>query len=159
MLLISGDATPVVRELWEGKTLRSFGYVDGRKRKRDLIAQMAPVQTPQGDRHMVYPGRDERVVRIVRKIVRGLCHHHQLRSPVSDDQVWADAQRFQVPAEFLAEMTSAHVEEDVLQYRYGVLEDPDLHSCWLLRFFQRTPFFCIVFRSIEARSRVESVLV
>lgn len=29
MLLISGDPNPVVRELWEGKTSRSFTQVDG----------------------------------------------------------------------------------------------------------------------------------
>jgi hypothetical protein len=117
---------------------------------------MVPVQTPQGERHMVYPGRDRRVVRIVRKAVRGLCHHHGLLSPFLDEQVWADVQLFLIPPEFLAEMSSAHVEEDVLQYRFGVIEDLELHSGWLLQFFSRTPFFCIVFRTIEARDRIES---
>jgi hypothetical protein len=146
MLLISGDRTSVVSELWEGPTQRSFTKVDGGKRARDLVAHMVPVQTPQGERHMVYPGRDERVLRIVRKVVRGLCHYHELLStPVLDEQVWADVQKFEIAPEFLTEMISAHVEEDVLQYRFGVIEDPDIHSCWLLQFFTRTPFFCIVY--------------
>jgi hypothetical protein len=105
---------------------------------------------------MVYPGRDERVMRILRKIVRGLCHHHALLSPVSDGQVWGDVQRFEVPPGILTDMTSADVEDDVFQYRFGVTDDPDIHSCWLLRFFERTSFFCIVFRSIEARARIEA---
>src|SRR4051812_33325135 len=89
IMLLSGHPTPVVRELWAGKVRRSFMYCDGGRRARDLVAQMVPVQTPQRERHMVYPGRDRRVVRIVRKVVRGLCHHHGLLPPVLDEQVWA----------------------------------------------------------------------
>jgi hypothetical protein len=152
MLLISGDRTSVVSELWEGPTRRSFTKVDGGKRARDLFVQMVPVHTPQGERHMVYPARDERVLRIVRKVVRGLCHYHKLLSPVLDEQVWADVQKFEIPPEFLTQMTSANVEEDVLQYRFGVIEDPDIHSCWLLRFFARTPFFCIVYRRPQTQA-------
>jgi hypothetical protein len=156
VLLLSGDPTPAVIELWEGRTRRSFGYADGRKRLRDLVVQLVPVTTPDGERHMIYPAKDERVLRCVRKIVRGLCHHHGLGSPVYDGQVLADIQRFEVPPQFLAEMTHAHVEEDVLQYRYGVVDEPDIHSGWLLTFFGRAPFFCIVFRSLDARARVEA---
>ena len=145
MLLISGERTPVVRELWEGPTQRSFTKVDGSKRLRDLVTQMVPVQTSQGARYMVHPGHDERVMRIVRKVVRGLCHYHNLLSPVTDEQVWADVQKFEIAPEFLIEMTSAHVEDDVLQYRFGLIEDPDIHSGWLLQFFTRTPFLCIVY--------------
>jgi len=148
---MSGDQTPVVIELWYGKNLRSLTKEDGRKRARDLSAQMVPVQTPRGERHMVFPGRDERFMRIVRKVVRGLCHHHKLLTPVSDEQVRADVQKFEIPPAFLTEMTSAHAEEDVLRYRFGVIEDPDIHSCWLLRFFTRTPFFCIVYSRPQTR--------
>jgi hypothetical protein len=156
VLLVAGDPNPAVRELWEGKTRRSFTYVDGLKRVRDLATQIEPIQTPDGERHMIYPAKDERVLRIVRKIVRGLCHHHNLLSPVLDDQVLADIQRFEVPDEFLAEMTAAHAEEDVLQYRYGIVDEPEIHSGWILNFFGRTPFFCIVFRSVEARQQLAS---
>jgi hypothetical protein len=157
VLLLSGDSTPAVRELWEGKTRRSFAHSDGRKRARDLIVQMVPIRTPEGERHMIYPARDERVLRIVRKIVRGLCHHHGLLSPVHDEQVLANIQRFEVPPQFLAEMTSAHAEEDVLQYRFGVVDEPEIHSGWLLNFYGRTQFLCIVFRSLNARVQFEAV--
>ena len=99
-------------ELWNGPIIRSFNQVDGRRRALDLFAQMVTIQTLQGERHIVYPGRDPRVLRIVRKIVRGLCKHHKLISPVFDDQVWADIQLYEVPPAFLMEMTSAHVEEE-----------------------------------------------
>lgn len=144
MLLIAGEPNPAVQELWHGKARRSSGYSDGRRRLRDLVRQMVPVHTAAGERHMVYPGRDERVMRIVRKVLRGLCHHHNVPSPVADAQVWGDVQRFDVHPAFLAEMTSAHAEADILEYRFGVIDDLDTYSSWLLRF-----------SSIEARTRVE----
>jgi hypothetical protein len=155
-MLVSGDPTPAVRELWEGKTRRSFAHADGRKRAHDLAVQIKPVQTPEGAKHMIYPAKDERVLRIVRKIVRGLCHHHRLLSPVHDGQVLADVQRFQIQADFLSAMTSAQAEEDVLQYWFGMFDEPDMHSGWLLNFFGRTAFHCIVFRSPEGRRRLEA---
>ncbi|WP_158815638.1 hypothetical protein [Methylocapsa sp. S129] len=156
VMLLAGDPTPAVRELWDGKVRRSFTQPDGRKRARDLFNQFVPVTTPDGPRHAIYPGRDERVVRIVRKIVRGLCHHHGLLSPVLDEQVQADIHRSEVPHEFLAQMTFSHAEESVLQYRFGVVDEPEIHSGWLLTFFNRTPFLCIVFRSAAARRQFEA---
>ena len=149
MLLISGPPTPVVHELWEGPTRRSFAQKDGVARVRQLFFQIVPGQPPRAEKYMIFPGRDERVMRIVRKVVRGLCHHHELLSPVSDEQVWADVQKFEISPAFLTEMASGHVDEDVLQYRYATLEDPDIHSCWLLRFFTRTPFFCVVYARLQ----------
>jgi hypothetical protein len=154
--LISGEPNPAVRELWEGKTRRSFGYVDGARRRRDLILQIVPIHTEQGERHLVYLARDPRVMRVVRKVIRGLCYNHGLLSPVLDEQVWADVQRFEVPPAFLDDMTYSHAEQDILHYRFGVIDDPDIHSSWLLTFFERTFFLGIVFRSIEARTRIET---
>jgi hypothetical protein len=156
VLLLAGEPTPAVSELWTGKTRRSFGHVDGRRRLNDLVGQLVPVETPEGARHMIYPGRDPRVVRIVRKVIRGLCHHHGLLSPVSDRQVWADVQQFLVPPEFETAMTTGHAEEDILQYRYCVLDEDELHSCWVLCFFGRTPFFGIVYRSEHARDHLKA---
>jgi hypothetical protein len=155
VMLVSGAPTAVVSELWEGKTRRSFAKSDGPKRARDLADQFQPVDAPEGERHLIYPGRDERVLRVVRKTVRGLCHHHGLLSPVADDQVHADIQLFEIPTEFEAEMTFAHADEDILSYRFSLVDEPEIHSGWLLTFYGRTPFHCIVFRSVEARRRLE----
>ena len=156
VMLVSGEPNSAVQELWDGKTRRSFTYADGRKRVSDLAAQIVPVETPAGERHLIYPANDKRVLRIVRKIVRGLCHHHNLLSPVHDRQVFADIQRFAIPPEFLAEMTHCHAEEDVLQYQFGIVDVPEIHSGWRLNFFGRTPFFCIVFASVDARDKLEA---
>jgi hypothetical protein len=150
VLLLSGEPTPAVRELWEGKTRRSFTYADGLRRARDLAVQLVPVTTAEGERHMIFPARDERVLRIVRKTVRGLCHHHGLLSAVADGQVWADIYRFEIPPAFLAEMTVGGTDRDVLEYRFGLGDEPEIHSGWLLTYYGRTPFFCIVFGSADA---------
>lgn len=102
---------------------------------------------------MVYPGRDESVMRVVRKTIRGLCHYHDLVTAVEDRQVWANVQQFRIPPAFLSDMTPAHVEEDILSYRFGVLGDDDINSFWLLTFYERTVFVGIVFRSLESRDR------
>lgn len=117
---------------------------------------MHAVQMPEGDRYMVYPGQDERVRRIARKVIRGLCHHHTLCSSVRDSQVWVDIQKYEVPPAFLATMTEAHAETDVCQYRFAVLNDDDIHSWWVVTFFERTSFLGIVFHSEDARARIEA---
>jgi hypothetical protein len=102
---------------------------------------------------MIYPAKNERVTRVVRKIVRGLCHHHDLMSSVLDAQVLVDVHRFVIPPEFMEEMTRGNTDEDVLKYQLGLIDDPDIHSGWLLTFYGRTAFLCIVFKSVEARDR------
>jgi hypothetical protein len=159
VLLVAGEPNALVRELWQGKTRRSFEQPDGRRRARDLTEHMEPIETPEGPRHLIYPARDQRVLRIVRKVVRGLCHHHGLISPVSDDQVVADIQRFEIPPAFQDEMVVAHAEADILVYRYSLVDDPHMHSGWVLNFFERTLFFCIVFRSSVARRLAEAEAV
>lgn len=144
VLLVSGKPNRPVQELWETTTRRSFQKVDGRRRLLDLYAQMIPIEAPEGTRHMVYPARDERVMRIIRKIVRGLCHHHGIMSPVHDRQVRADVLKYVVPAEFLAEMSYHHLEKDIFEYRYAVLDESGIHSAWLLTFFERRTFIATV---------------
>lgn len=155
IVLISGESNAAADDLWKGKTLRSFDHVDGTRRVRELAEQMVPVRIGGAERHMVYPARDERVCRVLRKVIRGLCHHHQSFTAVPDNLVWVDVQRYEIPPEFFDEMKSGHVEPDIFSYRYAVLDDPDIHSFWLLRFFERTPFIGMVFRSALSRARVE----
>ena len=143
MLLLAGKKSSVVGELWE-TTRRSFDKDDGRKRLNDLFIQLKPVETPDGNQYMVYPGKDERVIRIVRKVVRGLCYHHHVIWPVSDQQVWADVMKFVVPQQFLDEMAYCHREKDIIEYRYQVLNESEIHTAWLLTFFERCTFIALV---------------
>jgi len=52
ILQISGDPTPIVRELWEGTARRSFELIDGRKRARDMLDYVEEVETSRGRMHI-----------------------------------------------------------------------------------------------------------
>lgn len=156
VLLCCGDSSPIVNELWYGRTLRSFDQVDGVRRCRDVARQLVPVKVAGVNRHKVYPADDSRFMRVLRKVVRGLSHHHDVLTPVSDGQLWADVQRFPPPPEFVAGMTAGHADPDVLEYRWATLQgDEFVHSWWLLKFFGRTPFIALVFHSPEALAASE----
>ena len=150
MLLIAGDPNAAVRALWNTKTDRSFRQVDAWKRLADLQSQMKP----RGSRYIVYPGQDSKVMRIVRKIIRGLCHHHGIMSPVSDERVWADVLKYVVPPQFLKSMICEHREKDIFEYRYQVLKEAGIHSCWLLTFFERRTFIGMVSMSQDGFSEL-----
>ena len=144
VLVLAGKPNAAVNELWQHKVEPSFEKCDGTKRFSDLLAQLKRVQTSNGEKHMIYPGRDARVLRVIRKVIRGLCYHHKVMSPVPDEQVWADVMRFRVPAAFLEQMRFGYRETDIFYCRYGVLDELEIHSVWLLTFFERTQFIGFV---------------
>lgn len=144
VLMLAGEPNEAVREIWEGSVRRSFAQIDGKTRLAELVQQMVPVKVDGTDRHMVYPARDPRVMRVVRKVVRGLCHHHQVMSPVADQRVRADVMKFVIPQEFLDQMTVEHREKDIATYRYSVLNELDINSVWLISFYERTEFVGLV---------------
>jgi len=83
-------------------------------------------------------------MRVVKKIIRGLCHHHSIISAVSEKRVWADILKYHIPEEFQSEMTHEHREKDVAQYRYQVLREYGIDSAWLITFFQSVTFVGMV---------------
>ena len=144
VLALAGEPNEARRELWETTVRRSFEKIDGARRLRDLVETMHPVEINGGPRHKVYPGQDDRVVRIVKKVVRGLCHHHRVMSAVSERRVWVDVLKYRIAEEFLSQMTYEHREQDIAEYRYQVLREAGIHSAWLITFFQRVTFIGIV---------------
>ncbi|MUT27292.1 MULTISPECIES: hypothetical protein [Mesorhizobium] len=157
VVAIAGDANPAVRELWDGPIRRSFDQVDGRRRAFDVFALMQPVKHEGADRYKVYPGRDPRVLRTLRKIIRGLSHHHGLRTAVAEDQVFVDVLTVDVPEEVMMGLQAAHAEPDVLDYRFGPIDDVHgVETAWLLRFYERTMFIGLVFKDAAMRRRMEA---
>ena len=118
MMLIAGDSSSAVHELWREGARRGFQSDDGVKQARDLYSAMAPTSC---DRHMVFPGQDERVLRVVRTIIRGLCYHHIERRSVADDAVLAAVQKYNIPETLQGEMCHLHAEDDIIQYSFAVL--------------------------------------
>lgn len=104
VMLMAGDSNEAVQELWQ-KTWRSFRKVDGERRATEIRRMMVPVRVSGEDRCMIFPGRDERVLRVVRKIVRGLAYHHGLGTPISDHRVWTAVLKYPIPVGLLESVT------------------------------------------------------
>lgn len=149
VLLVAGEPNAAVQELWTTTARRSFKQSDGHRRLRDLTALMEPVQLDGKDRWMIYPARDERVLRVIKKIVRGLSHHHGVESALPETRITADVMKFRIPDEFLKEIQFQHRESDIIQYWYEIFEDGVTSSVWLLNFFKRRMFIAWVSRSEE----------
>jgi hypothetical protein len=152
MLLLSGDASVVVNEIWRTKATRSFYEIDGRKRVLDLVSKFRRARDLPG-RYKIYPGKDARVRRVLRKVVRGLCYHHGLFPFVRDRQLWVDVLREGVPAEILNLMEAGHRDPMIFRYRWGLVRREGLHSYWLLTFYENKTFQAAVFESVPARYR------
>jgi hypothetical protein len=150
VMLLAGEPNYAVNELWATTAARSFQHVDGRRRVIDLVEMMKPIQTPEGEQHMIFPAKDERVMRVIRKVIRGLCHSHKVLTAVSETRLWVDVLRYVVPQAFLDEMSIHHRDQDIFEYRYQVLNEEGIHSAWLLTFFERRKFIGIVSMSEES---------
>ncbi|CAN7636470.1 hypothetical protein LJR234_005062 [Mesorhizobium amorphae] len=157
VISIAGTANAAVVELWDGPIRRSLGLGDGPRRAADMMRIMTPA-TERPGMFRIYPGKDERILRSVRKIIRGLSFHHELRWPLDDDQVFCDVLRAPVPTAILSQMIQADAEPDIIDYRYATVTDsPGIRSGWLLRFYERTVFIGMVFESAQERRRQEAI--
>jgi len=143
IMMIAGEPNAQVRELWEGPVIRSFDKPSGPRWVADLLEQLVSVDTEDGPRHRVYPGRDQRVMLVVRKIIRGLCHKEGVATAVDDRRVGAVVMVYNIPEEFRREMTWRQLGNEFFRYGFAVLNDSEygIHSAWSLTFFERREFF------------------
>ena len=138
MMVLAGGLGGTANELWK-PVQRSFKKSDGKRRLKDIILQFKPVG---GNNYKIYPGQDERVIRVVKKVIRGLSHYHKMMTAVPESLVWVDILKFQIPKNFFDEMVCSHREKDIAEYRYQELNDyeHDIYSAWIITFFGRIPF-------------------
>ena len=151
LLTLAGEPNAAVRELWDGKVNRSLREKDGPRRLEDVWNRMKPIETSSGLRHKIYPASDERFLKVMRKIVRGL--HYERRSTVSDHLVSVDILNVHIPSEFLDAMPVYHREPDIFKYQFEVFdafEDIPMSSTWLLTFFENRKFIASVWKSAES---------
>jgi len=143
MMVLAGGLGGTANELWES-VQRSFKKSDGKRRLKDIISQFKPVG---GNNYKIYPGQDEGVIRIVKKVIRGLSHHYEIMTAVPESLVWVDILKFPIPEKFLDEMIWNHKEEDIVKYGYQILNDYEnnIHSAWTITFLGRVRFIGAVF--------------
>jgi hypothetical protein len=146
VLSIAGEPNAAVRELWDGPIQRSLDRSDGHRRAADLRKIMERVEIGGQERWMIYPAKDDRVLRVVRKIVRGLSHHHGLESAVTERRITADVLRYVVPPGLIDENEFLHREHDICRYWFIDDASPEVRSSWLLTFFDRLTFIAWVAR-------------
>ena len=138
VMVLAGEPGRSANELWE-TVQRSFKKCDGRRRLKDIFLQLKSVG---GNNYKIYPGQNEGVIRIVKKVIRGLSHHHEIMTAVPESLVWVDILKFPIPEKFLDEMIWNHKEEDIVKYGYQILNDYEnnIRSAWTITFLGRVRF-------------------
>lgn len=144
MMLVAGEPNGPVKELWANKASPGFYKANGERRVRDLFLQMKPVVVDGQNRFMVYPHRDERMTRVLRKIVRGLSSFHQIETAIADKRVLIRPAIYEVPESMEVYLANEHREEDIIRYRFCVAPWEDISSFWVLTFFDHRSFYAIV---------------
>jgi hypothetical protein len=97
IMVVAGNPNSAVMEQWEGPVKRSFQKPSGRKWARALVEQMVATEDTERPMYKIYPANIPEVMLVIRKIIRGLCHYHSIATSVSDERVWADVLRYQLP--------------------------------------------------------------
>jgi hypothetical protein len=144
VIILAGEPNLSVDELWKTSVHRSFDEADANRRAKDIVELMVPVSIDGSSRFMIFPGKDERVLRVVRKIIGGLSHFHEIESAVSDDRVWVDILKYQIPQGLTDSIEFHHREPDVIQYWYELYKEGDFSSVWFLKFYERCMFVAAV---------------
>ncbi len=151
VLMLCGEANQAVKELFSSSVIRGLRKEDGKRRVSDLWKMMQPVQTPTGDRHIIYPATDLRFIRILKKIVRGLHFKHQFGRLISDEMITAELLTFIVPQEFIKIAPIIHYETDIFNYQFFNFDDFDdmpMSFVWILTFFENKKFVAYVNKQV-----------
>jgi len=144
VLTLAGEPNAARSEIWEDKVLPSFSHKDGIRRTEELLSLMKPIRINSDDRQIIYPAEDPRVLRIIKKIIRGLSHYHNIETAVSEERVWCDTLKYHVPEDILSQMAQEHRESDVISYRFIILDDDEISSAWILTFYEVINFIGMV---------------
>jgi hypothetical protein len=151
VMLLAGESNELVADMWKGKAARRFAQKDGRRRVKDIVTLMKDVVIEGETRSLIYPADDPRVIRVVKKMVRGLCHFYELETAVPEDEVFVDVMRFQTPPGILADMAYDERDPQVARWWYWVDEGDEeyVRSAWLIEIYERTRFVATVGLSSE----------
>ena len=142
VMVIAGTPNRAVMEQWEGPVKRSFHKSSGGKWAKALVDQMVAIENKVGPIYKIYPANNPEVMLVIRKIIRGLCHYHRIATAVSDNRVWADILKYQIPPSLKENMKWFQIGPELLEYAYEITNDKKLniHSAWYLRFYEQREF-------------------
>lgn len=91
---------------------------------------------------------------VIRKIIRGLCHHHKIETAISDKRVWADILKYPIPTYLKKNMKWFNLGTNFFKYAYELTNDKELniHSSWYLRFYEQREFVGFVVMAEDINS-------
>lgn len=139
VMLLAGDPNPAVRERWDNAQ-RSFDECDGRKRVTELSRMLVPVTVNGQERKMIFPARIPAVLRVVRKVVRGLAHYHDIGTAIPEERVSVDVLRYPIVPELIESATFHHRDPEIFEYWFQEISEDEISSIWLLKFFEKRTF-------------------
>lgn len=140
-------------ELFHGPVTRNWRRSDGRGRG-SLRRMRANIYTPDGGQGQARLVPDERTLRVVRKIIRGLYYHHMtpkrcLHQVLPEESIWVGPVFEEARQEMDAALEWHEIHPSV--FRYGLVEcgegAPDflgIDSLWKIDAFRGTKFAAIV---------------
>jgi hypothetical protein len=137
------DPEVVIKDSRYRNMIRSFSKCDGNRRMDALFKEFKPASQPHTGREVIYPAKDPNVNLILRRIVRGLCHHHRLDTPINDSRVYCDYMPYKIPIDVCFEMTWHELYPNFFSYGFFYAK-ANYHSWWILRFSKHIEFFGFV---------------
>jgi hypothetical protein len=144
VVALAGESNAAVKELWNTMIVPGFDREDGQRRVRQILEYTAKVQLEGEDRRLIFPGQDARVVRIIKKIVRGLSHFHEIESAVDEKRIHVTVHDAELSEGTLEPGDFSGRYPEIVRYSYKKDDTTDFKPVWILTFFDRLTFVALV---------------
>lgn len=145
VMTLAGQPSGLVTELFKKKVLPSFDRYHQWNELAKLMEITRLENGPSGRQMRIYPAKSEAVLRVVKKILRGLGFFH-FRSPIAEEVVWADVLKYNVPPKLLEGVKWLDFDPEVFRYFFEVceVEEDRYVSVWLIRILGTCEFIASI---------------
>ena len=104
-----------------------------------MFEKMQPVMIDGVLRHQVYPGQNEKVMRVVGKIIRGMAVHRNMMQYVTDERVAAELLTDTIPEKYSKLLEEFYYVPNIAAILGREVRHKRLHSIWALKILE-VPF-------------------
>jgi len=157
ILVFGGHNNEIVNELYHDKVYPSFSERKSMRHFWQLVDSMEEIDTSSGKKHIIFPIKDIKFERVLRKIFRGLGYKH-FRCCLSKEHIKVGVFQYQMP-EFLKKEKWYNCVPEVFSYIFYIfLVDDGLFSCWLFKFFESRYYWGTINITEEMTYNVERVI-
>lgn len=145
MVFAAPSSNEYSKDQWNGPISRAHQRdEDGLQRMESILQCLHPSMSSAEREVRFFPHLNDKIYLVVRKMVRGLCHHHGFATAMPDKAVIAGLFPNSPPEG--AEPVSFDFMPGVFRYSYFYLHQQPrrLHMHWLLTFYEQISFLGIV---------------